>query len=204
MIAFRKHATESTRRPNSLLGRRTGVALLSNFLLVASLSASAAPRQQPQPAEPQKAQPQKVEPQAQAATAAAAKPVEEEKIPIRVKRVETADGPGVVATIGEFPSDLNEAGAEFLKREFFEHFASDVLGLAESVPGATLKVAMLPQEKDNQRECDFTVGKVAGHIVVLVEKRRVLVACTFAEAAERAPGLLAAAESTREVSASGD
>jgi hypothetical protein len=199
MISFRKHATESTRRPNSLLRRRAGAAVLLSVLLVAPLSASAAPRQPPQQAEPQKAQAQKTK-----TAPAAAAPVEEAKIPIRVTRVETPDGPGVVATIGEFPSDLNDAGAEFLKREFFEHFASDVLGLGESVPGATLKVAMLPQEKDNQRECDFTVGKVSGHIVVLVEKRRVLVACTFAEAAEHEPGLLATAEGMREVSAAGD
>jgi hypothetical protein len=117
---------------------------------------------------------------------------EEARIPIRVTRVETPDGPGVLATIGEFPSDLNETGQEFLKREFFEHFASDVLGLGESdTSRAMLKVAMLPQEKDNQREGDFTFGKVTGHLVVLVEKRRVLVACTFSEA-EQQPLLMAA------------
>jgi hypothetical protein len=54
-----------------------------------------------------------------------------------------------------------------------------------------LKVAMLPQEKENQREGDFTFGKVSGHMVVLVEKRRVLVACTFSET-ERKPLLMAA------------
>jgi hypothetical protein len=145
------------------------------LLLLAQTGAFAAPRQQKQQAAP-----------------AAAEPAVEAKIPIRVKRVETPDGPGVVATIGEFPEDLNEAGQEFLKREFFEHFATDVLGLGESTPGTTLKVAMLPQEKDNQRECDFTAGKVAGHIVVLVEKRRVLIACTFSEAG-RTPQLLAGA-----------
>ncbi|HEX6186326.1 MAG TPA: hypothetical protein VFZ44_20720 [Pyrinomonadaceae bacterium] len=121
-----------------------------------------------------------------------AEPAEEARIPIRVTRVDTPDGPGVLATIGEFPSDLNEAGQEFLKREFFEHFASDVLGLGESGSArATLKVAMLPQEKENQREGDFTFGKLSGHMVVLVEKRRVLVACTFSEG-ERKPQLLAA------------
>jgi hypothetical protein len=118
---------------------------------------------------------------------------EEAKIPIRVTRVETPDGPSVMATIGDFPSDLNEGGQEFLKREFFEHFASDVLGLGDSESHATLKVALLPQEKENQREGDFTFGKLSGHMVVLVEKRRVLVACTFSEA-ENKPGLLAAVE----------
>ena len=175
MMSFRKHAAGSTRRPDSFLWRRAleAVALLT-LLLAAQAVAGAAPRQQ----KPQ--------------DAPAAEPAVEAKIPIRVKRFETPDGPGVVATIGEFPEDLNEAGQEFLKREFFEHFATDVLGLGESLPGATLKVAMLPQEKENQRECDFTVGKVAGHIVVLVEKRRVLIACTFSEAGQK-PQLLAGA-----------
>jgi hypothetical protein len=118
---------------------------------------------------------------------------EENKIPIRVTRVETPDGPGVVATIGDFPSDLDKGGQDFLKREFFEHFASDVLGLGDSEPHTTLKVALLPQEKENQREGDFTFGKLSGHMVVLVEKRRVLVACTFSEA-ESTPQLLAAVE----------
>lgn len=113
------------------------------------------------------------------------------KIPMRIKRYETDDGPVIAATIGEFPSDLNEAGKEFLSREFFTHFASDVMGLDESDPKAqTLKVAMMPQEKENQREGDFTFGKVSGHIVVLVEKRRVLVVCAFSEA-ESAPRMLA-------------
>ena len=174
-MSFRKHAAGSTRRPDSFLWRRAleAVALLT-ALIVAHAVAGAAPRQQKGQAAP------------------AAEPAVEAKIPIRVKRVETPDGPGVVATIGEFPEDLEEAGQEFLKREFFEHFATDVLGFGESVPGATLKVAMLPQEKENQRECDFTAGKVSGHIVVLVEKRRVLIACTFAEAG-RTPQLLAGA-----------
>jgi hypothetical protein len=160
------------------------VATLLALLLLVQTGAFAAPRQEPkQGQEPKQAEP----------TAA---PAVEAKIPIRVKRVETPDGPGVVATIGEFPEDLNEAGQEFLKREFFEHFATDVLGFGESIPGVTLKVAMLPQEKENQRECDFMAGKVSGHIVVLVEKRRVLIACTFSEA-ERKPQLLAGTEALR-------
>jgi hypothetical protein len=173
MMSFRKHAAGSTRRPDSFLGGRArgakAVALLA-LLLLAQTGAFAAPRQQKQ--------------------SAAAEPAVESKIPIRVKRVEMPDGPGVVATIGEFPEDLNEAGQEFLKREFFEHFATDVLGFGESTPGVTLTVAMLPQEKDNQRECDFTAGKVSGHIVVLVEKRRVLIACNFSEAGQK-PQLMA-------------
>lgn len=175
MMSFRKHAAESTRRPDSFLRRRALEAVALTALLLAAHAAAggAPPQQKPQ-------------------HAPAAEPAVEAEIPIRVKRVETADGPGVVATIGEFPEDLNEAGQEFLKREFFEHFASDVLGLGESTQGATLKVAMLPQEKENQRECDFTAGKLSGHIVVLVEKRRVLIACTFSERSQQ-PQMLAGA-----------
>ena len=181
MMSFRKHAEVSTRRPDSFLRRRALEAFALLALLLAAHAVAAG--QQPPQTEPK-------------AAPAAEEPAVEARIPIRVKRVETADGPGVVATIGDFPEDLNEAGQEFLKREFFERFASDVLGFGESTPGATLKVAMLPQEKENQRECDFTVGKVAGHIVVLVEKRRVLVACTFSEAGQK-PQLLAGAWSLR-------
>ena len=170
MMSFRKHAAGSTRRPDSFLWHLAleAVALVA-LLLAAHAFANAAPRQQ----------------KGQQDGTAAEEPAVEAKIPIRVKRVEMPDGPGVVATIGEFPADLNEAGPEFLKREFFERFATDVLGFGESMQGATLKVAMLPQEKENQRECDFTVGKVAGHIVVLVEKRRVLIACTFSEVGQK-------------------
>ncbi|HEX8560487.1 MAG TPA: hypothetical protein VF668_20500 [Pyrinomonadaceae bacterium] len=134
---------------------------------------------------------------APAATARAGEGPLGSRIPIRVTRVETPDGPGVLATIGEFPEDLSEGGQEFLKREFFERFASDVLGLGEAAPArAMLKVAMLPQEKENQREGDFIFGKVSGHMVVLVEKRRVLIACTFAET-EQKPQLMAALKAWR-------
>ena len=189
MMSFRKHAAVSTRRPDSFLWRRAleAVALLT-LLLAAHAVAGAAPPQQ-------KGQ--------EAPAAANNEPAVESKIPIRVKRVETPDGPGVVATIGEFPEDLNEAGQEFLKREFFEHFATDVLGFGETAPGVTLKVAMLPQEKENQRECDFTAGKVSGHIVVLVEKRRVLVACTYSKAGQK-PQLLAGAEGSRPLAGAGE
>ena len=175
MNSFRKHAPESTRRPNSLLAGRAGVAATLLILLAASAHTAAAQQRQ-------------AEPKAQAP-----EPAAEAKIPVRVRRVKTPEGPGVVATIGDFPADLNEAGQEFLKREFFEHFASDVLGLGDSdETRATLKIALLPQEKENQREGDFTFGKVSGHMVVLVERRRVLVACTFSEAAQ-APRMLAGA-----------
>ncbi len=196
MISFRKHAAESTRRPNSFLKRAAGrahvAALTCLLLLCAQAQAFASPQKETRP---------EARPGAPAAEAPKAQGREEEaggeesagqtKIPVRVRRVNTPGGPGIFATIGEFPTDLNEAGQEFLKREFFEHFASDVLGLGEAdTPGATLKIAMLPQEKDNQREGDFTFGKLSGHMVVLVEKRRVLIACTFSEN-ERVPQLLA-------------
>ncbi|HWW75350.1 MAG TPA: hypothetical protein VNZ44_08140 [Pyrinomonadaceae bacterium] len=207
MNSFRKHAPGNTQRPNSLLKPRAhaaaAAALLLTLLLVAPF-ASAAPRQQKEGAksrdgQTQTAEPGKTENGARGAAektesgarggaeASAADP----RIPVRVTRVNTPEGPAVVATIGEFPDDLNEAGQDFLKREFFEHFASDVLGLGDSgEERATLKVAMLPQEKENQRECDFTAGKVSGHIVVLVEKRRVFIACTFSEVGQK-PQLLA-------------
>jgi hypothetical protein len=198
MISFRKHAPESTRRPDSLLNsrsRRTRSAALL-ILLLAAPWALAAPRQkegaksragQAPAAAHGKAAGGTREPGAEPGEAKAA----DSKIPVRVTRVNTPEGPGVFATIGEFPEDLSDGGQDFLKREFFEHFASDVLGLGESgVERATLKVALLPQEKENQREGDFRLGKVSGHIVVMVEKRRVLVACTFSET-EETPQLVA-------------
>ena len=201
MNSFRKHAPGNTQRPNSLLKPRAHVAgtaaLLLTLLLVAPC-ASASPRQnegaKSRDGQAQAGAPVKTENGARTesgvrggAEASAADP----KIPVRVTRVNTPDGPAVVATIGEFPEDLNDAGQDFLKREFFEHFASDVLGLGESgEERATLKVALLPQEKENQREGDFRLGKVSGHMVVVVEKRRVLIACTFSEA-EEVPRLLA-------------
>lgn len=194
MNSFRKHAPESTRRPNSLLNsrsRRTRAAALL-ILLLAAPWAVAAPRQKEgsksRDGQAPSAAPGKTTDGAQAPTVAS---VADSKIPVRITRVNTPEGPGVFATIGEFPEDLKDAGQDFLKREFFEHFASDVLGLGESdAERATLKVALLPQEKENQREGDFRLGKVSGHMVILVEKRRVLIACTFSET-EEAPQLMA-------------
>jgi hypothetical protein len=202
MIPFWKHAPESTRRPNSLLFRFARRASLVVpvvvapiiFLLAAPPWADAAPttRQHAHAkshTEAPKAAAQRED--GKETHGRSEQPATDAKIPIRVTRVETPDGPSVLATIGDFPSDLNEAGQEFLKLEFFEHFASDVLGVGDSdSPRTTLKVALLPQEKENQREADFRLGKVSGHMVVLVEKRRVLVACTFSET-EQTPRLLA-------------
>jgi len=106
------------------------------------------------------------------------------KVPIRYTRLDMPEGPGIIADIGEFAFDLNEVGQSFLKREFFEHFASDVVGLddsSDSESRTTLKVTMLPQEK-NHREGNFIFGKVKGHIIVVVEKRRVIITCMFKKA----------------------
>jgi hypothetical protein len=202
MISFRKHALEGTRCPNSFLNGRTQraagttprVALLIVLVLAAAANGAASIQQKGKErargeghANAASQAPERTAPGQSEESAV------EAKIPIRVTRVDTPDGPSVVATIGDFPSDLDEGGQEFLKREFFEHFASDVLGLGDSESHATLQVALLPQEKDNQREGDFTFGKLSGHMVVLVEKRRVLVACTFSEAESR-PQLLAVIE----------
>jgi hypothetical protein len=198
MISFRKHAHESTRRPVSLLAGRAGAFAAALFCLLLTAHASYAAPKSVRRAAPKahagaRVAPKKVEEAGKAEEAADDNDDAWSNVPVRVRRIDTPEGPVLVATIGEFPSDLNEAGQAFLTTEFFEHFASDALGLDESDPkAATLKVAMLPQEKENQRECDFTVGKVAGHIVVLVEKRRVFIACTFAEVGQP-PQLLARA-----------
>ncbi len=67
-----------------------------------------------------------------------------------------------------------------------------MLGLGDPDSGTTLKIAMLPQERDDRREGDLTFGGLSGHMIVLVQKRRVVVACSFAES-EAQPGLLASA-----------
>ncbi|MDT5159570.1 MAG: hypothetical protein QOH51_3927 [Acidobacteriota bacterium] len=201
MISFRKHALEGTRCPNSFLKRRprradttSRVAVLILLLLAADANGAASTGQKGR--EKTRGEGHRAvasQTPARKAPGRGDESAGESKIPIRVTRVDTPEGPSVVATIGDFPADLNEGGQDFLKREFFEHFASDVLGLGDSESHATLKVALLPQEKENQREGDFTFGKLSGRMVVLVEKRRVMVACTFSEA-ESVPQLLAVLE----------
>lgn len=200
MISFRKHAQESTRRPNSLLAGSARaayaaacVSALLSLLLCAAPDAAAQGRKRRSASKPQAGAPsQKNAAPDEKGEGAADVSAKEGHVPVHVGRVETAEGPVVFATIGEFPSDLNEAGQEFLRQEFFQHFASDTLGLEESDPkSATLKVAMLPQEKENQREGNFTFGKVSGHILVLVERRHVYVACALTK--EATPQMLARA-----------
>lgn len=200
MNTFRKHAIFSTACPVSLLETRTRrgraglrFAALIILLLAASAGAFASQRHRRHVVREHAAEEPSTPAQNQS-EASKEDSKQDSKVPIHLTRLDTPDGPCILATIGEFPSDLNEAGQAFLDREFFEHFASDVLGLDDSQDSeshTTLKVAMLPQEKQNQREGDFIFGKVSGHIIVLVEKRRVMVACTFAEA-EKTPQQMAA------------
>jgi hypothetical protein len=189
MITFRNHAIASTDCHVSLLGqgpRKSGakvprLAALIIILLVAASGVFASPRQKQQAKGHAAGEPSTQNQNQGEETKEDSKL--DAKIPIRLTRLDTPDGPCVLATIGDFPTDLNEAGQEFLKREFFEHFASDVLGLGDSSDThTTVKVSLLPQEKENQREGDFILGKVQGHMIVVVEKRRVLVACVFEEA----------------------
>lgn len=203
MISFRKHAQESTRRPNSFLASPARaayaaacVSALLSLLLFAPTDAAAQGRRRRSASKPQAARPaapsEKEAAPDEKSDEAAAVPANDGHVPVRVGRVETPEGPVVFATLGEFPSDLNEAGQEFLRQEFFQHFASDTLGIEESDPkAAMLKVSMLPQEKENQREGDFTFGKVSGHILVVVERRHVYVACALTKAAT--PQMLARA-----------
>jgi hypothetical protein len=201
MISFRKRAFGNTGCPISFLGGlgphanpSPRLAALIIILLLAAVGVFASPRQK----EAAKAQSDgRVAGAPQSSAREAAGRGEESdggaKIPIRVSRLDTPDGPYIVATIGDFPTDLDGRRQEFLRREFFEHFAKDVLEIGDPDSSATLKVSMLPQEKDNQREGDFTSGKLSGHMIVLVEKRRVMVACSFAEV-ESQPRFLAAIE----------
>ena len=198
MISFRKHALSDTGCSVSFLGGRgrranpsPGLAALA-VLLLAAAGAFAAPQQKGA------GKPRSGEHVADAQKESAPAGRDEKsggdsKIPIRISRLETPDGPYIVATIGDFPADLDGRRQDFLGRDFFEHFAGDVLGIGDPDSGATLKMAMLPQEKDDRREGDFTFGDLSGHMIVLVQKRRVVVACSFAEHAAE-PKLMAAIE----------
>jgi|SRR5438105_6127517 len=197
MISFRKRAYGNTGCSISFLGGRAPrsnpslrLAALVVILLLAAAGAFASPRQR-KAAKPQSDEPAAGAPQKPARKAAGRGDDGDGKIPVHVSRLDTPDGPYIVATIGDFPSDLDGRRQEFLGRDFFERVASDVLGIGDHETGATLKMAMLPQEKDDRREGDFTFGELSGHMIVLVEKRRVIVACSFAEA-EAQPKLLAA------------
>lgn len=200
VISFRKHAQESTRRPNSFLASpaRAGyaaayVSVLLSLLLFAPSSAAAQGRKRRSASKPQAGAPsqKKAAPDGKGEGVANVH-AKDGRVPVHVERVETTEGPVVFATLGEFPSDLNEIGQQFLSQEFFWHFASSTLGLEEFDPkAATLKVAMRPREKENQREGYFTFGNVSGHMLVVVESRHVYVACALTKAA--VPQMLARA-----------
>lgn len=204
MISFRKRAMSDTGCPISFLdgrGPRTNpplrLAALTVILLLAAAGAFASPRQK------ESAKPQGGEHVADGARKSASEADAkgegtdvDAKIPMRISRLETPDGPYIVATIGDFPADLDARRQEFLGREFFERFAGEVLGLGDPDSSATLKIAMLPQEKDDRREGDLSFGQITGHMIVLVQKRRVVVACSFAET-EAQPKLLASGEGVK-------
>jgi hypothetical protein len=194
MITFRKHATASPAFHVSPFGRLACRGDAGRFfaaliipLLVASATALATPKSRKHVGKHKAAEP--------STRAQAQKTKRDAKVPISVSRLETPDGPGLIAIIGEFPSDLEEVGQVYLAREFFQHVAAAVLGLdsTDSESHTMIEVAMLPQEEKNQREGDFILGRLTGHIVVVVEKRRVIVRCTFTEA-QNQPQQIAAVE----------
>jgi hypothetical protein len=201
MISFRKRAIKNTGWPISFLpgrGPRASqaprLAALVIFLLLAAAGAYAAP-QQKESAKPKGGEHVADGPREPARASAGRNSEagdEDSKIPIRVSRVETPDGPYIVATIGDFPADLDARRQDFLDHDFFERFAGEVLGLGDPDSNQTLKIALLPQEREDRREGDLTFGKITGHMIVLVQKRRVVVACSFAEE-EAIPKLMASA-----------
>lgn len=110
------------------------------------------------------------------------------RVPMKIYMAGTAEESYVVATIGEFPFDLNEMGEEFLKPEFFERFWADTLAVEGSDARAKLKLTLLPRERDGEQECAFTFGEVSGQMRVIVSKRRVFVACAFSGEGQRRGG----------------
>ena len=200
MISFRKHALSDTGCSVSFLGGRGRRANPSPGLAALAVCEQCANKYLYEPQQKGAGKPRSGEhvadAQKESAPEAAGRDEKsggDSKIPIRISRLETPDGPYIVATIGDFPADLDGRRQDFLGRDFFEHFAGDVLGIGDPDSGATLKMAMLPQEKDDRREGDFTFGGLSGHMIVLVQKRRVVVACSFAEDAAE-PKLMAAIE----------
>lgn len=112
-------------------------------------------------------------------------------VPVRITVAGTKDEPHLVATIGEFPFDLDEAGKEFLKQEFFENFFANTFGLEVSEVRSTLKIKLLPQTKETEREGEFAFDGINGRMHVAVAKRTVLVTCRFTEEARLNKGSLA-------------
>jgi len=100
--------------------------------------------------------------------------------PMRIQLTGTPDSPVVVATIGDFAADLGDDGKVFLRREFIEHFVTNVLELGGPRHDAPM-ISFLSQAEENERECTFKVGEVSGRLSVLVTPRRVFVMCSFSE-----------------------
>jgi hypothetical protein len=112
-------------------------------------------------------------------------------VPVRIAVTGTKDEPHLIATIGEFPFDLDEAGKQFLKQEFFEHFFADTFGLDVSEVRSTVKIKLLPQTKEQEREGEFSFDGITGRMHVVVAKRTVLVTCKFTEGSRLDQGSLA-------------
>jgi hypothetical protein len=100
--------------------------------------------------------------------------------PMRIHLAGSPDSPVVVATIGDFDNDLGENGQFFMRREFIEHFVTNVLELGGPSHHAPM-IAFLSQAEANERECTFKIGGVSGRLSVLVTPRRVFVMCSFSE-----------------------
>jgi hypothetical protein len=207
MISFRKHADAKRRPseayPDTLRARTTpflrAIVFATGIFLTAALSANAqaqatvgplAKAGPPAAAEGRgdAAAPADDAGEARAGGAAKAGPravrpawLEElPDAPMRIQLTGTPDEPVVVATIGDFAADLGEDGKFFLRREFIEHFVTNVLELG-GPSHASPTISFLSQAEENGRECVFKVGKVSGRLSVLVTPRRVFVMCSFSE-----------------------
>ncbi len=117
--------------------------------------------------------------------------VNDEGVPVRISVAGTKDEPYLVANIGEFPFDLDEAGKQFLQQEFFEHFFANTFGLEVSEVRSALKIKLLPQTKETEREGEFAFDGINGRMHVAVAKRSVLVTCRFTEETRLNKGSLA-------------
>jgi hypothetical protein len=111
--------------------------------------------------------------------------------PMRILLTGTPDEPVVFATIGDFPADLGANGEFFLRREFVEHFVTNVLDLGGPAHAAPM-ISFLSDAAENESECAFKVGGVSGRLSVLVTPRRVFVMCSFADEEQNTNNLAAA------------
>ena len=128
--------------------------------------------------------------QAAKAEGAAAK-AGDDGVPVRISVAGTKAEPYLVAQIGDFPFDLDEAGKQFLNQEFFEHFFADTFGLDIKEVRSTVKIKMLPQTKELEREGEFSFDGIDGRMHVVVARRSVLVTCKFTERVKLDKGSLA-------------